>query len=152
MVYFTMNHFSLTQLNPDTLPLFIDEWQENLLVEEDALKRLLQSGLILHNVPPPPIPKCGLAVNQTTSLPNWLRKDDAHFEENAMEHLHWITRISTSIAVLSRGWHLLDTQLGGGGPCDEARSSPVDASGAGHPRNSTCGVERKRAHGKPGQL
>ena len=41
------NQFSLTQLNPDTLLLFIDEWQENFLVE-DALKRLLQGRLFLH--------------------------------------------------------------------------------------------------------
>ena len=35
-----------------------------------------------------------LAVYQTTSLPKWLRKHgvNVHFEQNAMEHLHWIAR------------------------------------------------------------
>ena len=35
-----------------------------------------------------------LAVYQTTSLPNWLPKHGVNirFEQNAMEHLHWIAR------------------------------------------------------------
>ena len=41
------NQFSFSQINEDTLLVFIDEWSTNFL-DEDILKRLLQGKFTAH--------------------------------------------------------------------------------------------------------